>query len=125
MRVLLDTHFLLWSLGSPSKLPAKARKIIQASNVFVSAASIWEIAIKSAIGKLKADPLEIAAAVGPAGFDFLPITAPHATRVAVLPSIHRDPFDRMLVAQALSEGMVLLTNDSMLRDYGPCVMISA
>ena len=124
MRVLLDTHFLLWSLGSPGKLPAKARKVIQTSNAFVSAASIWEIAIKSALGKLKADPLEIVAAVGPAGLDFLPISALHAASVAVLPSIHRDPFDRMLIAQALSENMVLLTNDSMLRGYGPCVMIS-
>ncbi len=91
--------------------------------MYVSAASIWEISIKSAIGKLVADPNEILAAVEPAGFIMLPITGEHAAKVAVLPPLHKDPFDRILVAQAASEPMQLLTNDETLRGYGSLVTI--
>ncbi|MEJ1966200.1 MAG: type II toxin-antitoxin system VapC family toxin [Gammaproteobacteria bacterium] len=123
MRVLLDTHLLLWALGSPLKLSAETRKLVDTSEVFVSAASIWEISIKSAIGKLKADPQKILAAIEPTGLSILAITGEHAARVARLPSLHKDPFDRLLVAQALSEPMILLTNDQALAGYGELVQV--
>ena len=123
MRVLLDTHLLLWALGSPSKLPAAARKLINDANVYVSAASIWEISIKAALGKLSADPREVLAALEPAGFLDLPVTGVHAAHVVDLPAIHRDPFDRLLIAQALTEPMRLLTNDATLAGYGDIVTV--
>jgi PIN domain nuclease of toxin-antitoxin system len=123
MRVLLDTHLLLWALGSPSKLPAAARKLINDANVYVSAASIWEVSIKAALGKLSADPREVLAALEPAGFLELPVTGAHAARVVDLPAIHRDPFDRLLIAQALTEPMRLLTNDDILAGYGDIVTV--
>jgi PIN domain nuclease of toxin-antitoxin system len=121
---LLDTHLLLWALAAPAKLPAAARKQIEAAEVFVSAASIWEISIKSALGKLEADPQEVLAAISPAGFVLLPITGEHAAKVRELPSLHKDPFDRMLVAQASVEPMILLTNDEALRQYGTIVTVA-
>lgn len=123
MRVLLDTHLLLWALSAPSKVPAAARKLIAASDVHVSAASIWEIDIKTAIGRLSANPREVLAALEPAGFLELPVTGEHAARVSDLPSIHRDPFDRLLIAQALTEPMHLLTNDAILARYGDIVTV--
>ncbi len=123
MRVLLDTHLLLWALGTPSKLPAAARKLINDANVYVSAASIWEISIKVALGKLSADPREVLAALEPAGFLELPVTGAHAARVVNLPPVHRDPFDRLLIAQALVEPMRLLTNDAALAHYGDIVTV--
>jgi PIN domain nuclease of toxin-antitoxin system len=123
MRVLLDTHLLLWSLSSPSKLSKQARKRIESSEVYASAASIWEISIKSAINKLKADPAEVFAGVEPAGFSHLPILGGHAAKVVELPPIHRDPFDRLLVAQARFEPMILLTNDNVLSRYGDFVEV--
>ncbi len=124
MRVLLDTHLLLWALGAPSRLPAAARKTIDAADVFVSAASIWEISIKSALEKLDADPQQVLTAVTPAGFGLLPITGEHAAKVRALPALHKDPFDRMLIAQAFVEPMVLLTNDEALRAYGSIVVVA-
>lgn len=123
MRILLDTHLLLWALGAPAKLPARARKAIAGGDVFVSAASIWEISIKAGLGKLSADPDEVLAALGPAGFTELPVTGQHAARVAGLPPLHRDPFDRLLIAQALVEPMQLLTNDAALAPYGDLVSV--
>ncbi len=123
MRVLLDTHLLLWALGSPLKLSADTRKLVDTSEVYVSAASIWEISIKAALGKLKADAAEILAAVQPAGLSLLPITGEHAARVARLPTHHKDPFDRILIAQALTEPMILLTNDKVLERYGDLVQV--
>lgn len=123
MRLLLDTHLLLWALAAPSKLPAAARKQIESADVFASAASIWEISIKAALGKLDADPAEILAAIEPAGFEALPITGTHAAKVVELPPLHKDPFDRMLVAQALCEPLILLTNDEVLRPYGAFVTV--
>ena len=121
MRVLLDTQLLLWALGSPSKLPAAARKLINDANVYVSAATIWEVSIKAALGELSADPREVLGALEPAGFLELPVTGAHAARVVDLPTIHRDPFDRLLLAQALTEPMHLLTNDAALANYGDIV----
>jgi PIN domain nuclease of toxin-antitoxin system len=123
VRILLDTHLLLWALGSPLKLSADTRKLIDTSDVYVSAASIWEISIKAALGKLKADAADVLAAVQPAGLNLLPITGDHAARVARLPSHHKDPFDRILIAQAVSEPMILLTNDAALERYGELVRV--
>jgi PIN domain nuclease of toxin-antitoxin system len=123
MRVLLDTHLLLWALAHPSKLSAATRKKIVAAEVFVSAASIWEVSIKSALGKLAANPADVLAGIEPAGFRLLPITGEHAAKVAELPMLHKDPFDRMLVAQASVEPMLLLTNDENLRGYGSFVSV--
>lgn len=124
MRILLDTHLLLWALADPARLPPTARRLIDQSEVFVSAASIWEISIKAALGKLTADPREVVASLGPAGFLPLAITGEHAARVAGLPPIHRDPFDRLLVAQAIVEPMRLLTTDAVLGGYGDLVTVA-
>jgi PIN domain nuclease of toxin-antitoxin system len=121
VRLLLDTHVLLWALASPSKLPVRFRRELDAALVFVSAASIWEVAIKAALGKLEADPAEVLDAVEPAGFELLPVSGAHAARVATLPLLHRDPFDRLLVAQALCEPLVLVTNDRAVLPYGDFV----
>ena len=119
MRILLDTHLLLWALAEPEKLSATTRNRLDAAEVFVSAASVWEVSIKVALGKLEADPSELLAAIEPAGFVLLPITGLHAAAVATLPLLHRDPFDRMLVSQARTEPLILLTNDTVLEHYGP------
>ena len=123
MRVLLDTHLLLWALSAPARLPVAARRLIQDADVYVSAASIWEISIKAALGKLTADPQEVLAALEPAGFLSLPVAGVHAARVSNLPPVHRDPFDRLLVAQALVEPMRLVSTDAALRGYGEIVTI--
>jgi PIN domain nuclease of toxin-antitoxin system len=123
MRLLLDTHLLLWALSSPEKLTKRARQRIESSEVYASAASIWEISIKSALGKLEADPNEVLAGVEPAGFSHLTIVGGHAAKVAELPPVHKDPFDRLLVAQARFEPMILLTDDEVLRAYGDLVEV--
>jgi PIN domain nuclease of toxin-antitoxin system len=120
-RILVDTHLLLWAVSEPKKLPAQARRRIEEAEVFVSAASIWEVSIKTALGKLAADPTELLAELEPAGFRLLPVTGEHAAAVALLPPLHSDPFDRMLVAQAKTEPLILLTNDSVLCGYGDFV----
>jgi len=97
-RILLDNHLLLWAVSEPRNLPAEARRSIDESEVFVSAASIWEVGIKAALGTLAADPSQLAAEIEPAGFKLLPVTGHHAAAVALLPAFHNDPFDRMLVA---------------------------
>ena len=124
MRVLLDTHVLLWALSQPSKLSAATRKQIDMAEVYVSAVSIWEISIKAGLGKLAASPHEVLAGIEPAGFSVLSVTGEHAAKVAELPPLHKDPFDRMLVAQASVEPMLLLTNDESLRGYGSFVVVS-
>lgn len=124
-RILLDTHLLLWAVAEPRKLPPGARKRIEEADVFVSAASLWEVSIKSALGKLAADPAELLAEIEPAGFTLLPITGEHAAAVAKLPAVHADPFDRMLVAQAKTEPLLLLTNDAVLAGYGDYVELVA
>ena len=117
-RILLDTHLLLWAFAAPERLPIRARKRIDVSEVFVSAASIWEVSIKASLGKIQADASLLLAEIEPAGFTLLPISGDHAVAVGLLPSIHRDPFDRMLVAQARTEPLILLTNDAALARYG-------
>jgi PIN domain nuclease of toxin-antitoxin system len=119
VRLLLDTHALLWALAAPARLPrATAAAIRNPSNaVYVSAASVWEVAIKVALGKLKADLDVIVRSVAEVGFEELPITLAHARRVFALPPHHRDPFDRMLVAQALEEGLTVVSRDPSLGAY--------
>jgi PIN domain nuclease of toxin-antitoxin system len=114
---------LLWALSQPAKLTAETRRKINEAEVFVSAASIWEIGIKSALGKLNATAGEILAAVEPAGFKMLSITGQHAAKAAELPPLHKDPFDRLLAAQAATEPMILITNDRMLEGYGTFVTL--
>ena len=123
MRVLIDTHLLLWALASPGRLSAKARQRIESSEVFASAASIWEISIKSALGRLQANPAEVLSSIEPAGFDHLHITGENAAAVVNLPPLHKDAFDRLLVAQALVERMILLTDDDTLGGYGDSVEV--
>jgi PIN domain nuclease of toxin-antitoxin system len=123
MRVLLDTHLLLWALGSPLKLSKQTRKLIDTSGVYVSAASIWEISIKASLGKLDADPDEVLAAIEPAGFTLLPVLGEHAAKVVHLRPLHKDPIDRLLVAQAYCEPMILLTNDQALAGYGDLIRV--
>lgn len=123
MRLLIDTHLLLWTLYSPAKLSARARRLIEKSEVHVSAASIWEISIKASLGKLAANASDVLATVEPTGFSLLPISGEHAAQVADLPMHHKDPFDRLLVAQARSEPMGLLSNDEVLRAYGDFVIL--
>jgi PIN domain nuclease of toxin-antitoxin system len=127
VRVLLDTHLLLWSVASSRRLPKGARSLIldAANEVFYSAASVWEVAIKSALRRrdFMANPTVLVRALAQSGFSELPVTAANAARVARLPAIHRDPFDRMLVAQSLAEPMTLLTNDAALVRYGPFVQL--
>jgi PIN domain nuclease of toxin-antitoxin system len=124
-RLLLDTHLLLWAVSAPQKLSLATRKRLDACEVFVSAASIWEVSIKTALGKLDADPAALLAEIEPAGFRLLPVTGEHAAAVARLPTIHNDPFDRMLVAQAKTEPLLLLTNDAALAGYGDCIELIA
>jgi PIN domain nuclease of toxin-antitoxin system len=124
MRLLLDTHIFLWVVTDSRKLKAAARRSIAAADaVYVSAASIWEIAIKARLGKLDGDSKLLAETIEPSGFLELPVSAHHAARVALLPDHHQDPFDRVLIAQALSEPLVLLTADSLLTRYGELVQL--
>lgn len=122
MRLLIDTHVLLWALAAPERLGAEVSRMLDAADVMVSAASLWEISIKAALGKLDAQPREILEAVEPAGFSLLAVTAEHAVRVVELPLHHRDPFDRLLIAQALTEAMQLITFDDALVAYGSPVL---
>ena len=122
MRILLDTHVYLWWLQDHPNLSDTARsRIISASQVYISSASIWEASIKASIGKLDVDVDQLVAEIANSGFEELPVSAKHAARVAQLPDIHRDPFDRILIAQALSEPLRLLTADSMLGAYSELV----
>ena len=118
-RLLLDTHTLLWWLADDLQLGRRARVLIedQRNAVFVSAASAWEISIKKAFGKLEA-PDGLDELVEDEGFEQLPISFFHGERAGALPSLHRDPFDRMLVAQAQAEGLDLITADPMIAKYG-------
>lgn len=118
MKLLLDTHVLLWSLGDVAMLAEPTRAAITdvRNEVFVSAASAWEIAIKRALGKLVA-PEDLEAAIVQTGFRPLPITLAHARAAGALPAHHADPFDRMLVAQARSEDLTLVSSDRLLRQY--------
>jgi PIN domain nuclease of toxin-antitoxin system len=116
-RLLLDTHIFLWWRGEPSRLVSTVRsRIATADLVFVSVASAWEAAIKVSLGRLDL-PETMEAGVLASGFEKLLITFSHAERAAALPPHHRDPFDRILVAQAHAEGLILVTRDRRLEPY--------
>lgn len=125
MRVLLDTHVLLWILAEPGRLDKETRETIEAGaeEVLFSAASIWEIAIKSRLGRadFAVKPGEVADAARDSGFVELPIVAKAAALVAELPLLHRDPFDRLLVAQAMTEPALLYTADPTLPAYSELI----
>ncbi len=118
MNLLLDTHVLLWWLDDSPALSEAARSAIADANnlIIVSAVVIWEIRIKQALGKLdiSADFYEV---IQNQGFEIIPITPDHAYAVGDLPMHHRDPFDRMLIAQAISEGFAVITHDGAFRRY--------
>lgn len=120
MRLLLDTHAFLWLIAGDERLPASARASIdRADEVLLSIASIWEAEIKRAAGELDAPPVADAARRAEVGR--LDITADHATAAAHLPLVHRDPFDRMIVAQAQMESLVVVSKDKAIGRYGTAV----
>jgi len=123
MRILIDTQIFIWAVIDSEKLDARARRImLEAEEVFVSSASIWEIAIKTRLGKLEGNPDEFAQAIVRSGFRELAVTSRHAAKVYDLPPYHRDPFDRLLIAQAISEPLRLMTADKVLARYSELVM---
>ncbi len=124
MKLLLDTHLLLWAAGDPDRLSADARGMISEveNELFFSAASLWEIAIKSGLGRddFQADARLLRRGLLDNGYSELPIGSEHVVAIDILPQIHKDPFDRILVAQAMVEGITLLTSDSLVAQYpGP------
>jgi PIN domain nuclease of toxin-antitoxin system len=124
MKLLLDTHILLWAAGEPDRLPAEARALIadDANELLFSAASLWEVAIKSGLGRedFVADARLLRRGLLDNGYGELPVASEHAVAVGDLPPVHRDPFDRLLVAQAMVEGVTLLTSDELIARYpGP------
>jgi len=124
VKFLLDTQILLWAAGEPERLSAAARRQLNNSKneLLFSAASLWEIAIKTSLGRddFRAEPRLLRRGLLDNGYIELPITSEHAVSIDLLPSLHKDPFDRMLLAQALSEGITLLTADEQLARYpGP------
>lgn len=125
MRVLLDTHVLLWALITPRQLNKEIRRILEATDneVMFSAASIWEIAIKSGLRRMnfRVAPEEIAEAAIESGFVELSVRAAAAAYVAKLPAHHRDPFHRLLIAQAITEPAILYTADAQLESYSELV----
>ena len=127
MRLLLDTHLLLWAVASSGRLSPHVRSSIEdpQNDVHYSAASVWEIAIKSGLRRkdFRVDLSLLHSSLQAMGLSELPVRAEHALAVTHLPPIHRDPFDRLLVAQSIVEPMVLLTNDAVLAPYGPVVRV--
>lgn len=124
MKLLLDTHLLLWAADQQGRLSADAVDLISdpANELFFSAASLWEIAIKQGLGRadFKVDARLLRRGLLDNGYSELPVASEHAVAIDSLPSLHKDPFDRMLVAQAMIEGITLLTADSILAQYpGP------
>ncbi|QQD73665.1 type II toxin-antitoxin system VapC family toxin [Acidithiobacillus ferrivorans] len=126
MNLLLDTHIALWAITDSPKLSQKARDLIQSpkSSVWISTASLWEIAIKHALGRgdMPVSSPEALRYFQESGYQLLPIEAEHAIAVEELPAHHQDPFDRLLVAQALVEPMRLLTHDPLVARYGDTIL---
>ena len=124
MKLLLDTQILLWAAGQPARLSAAARKLLNdpRNDLLFSAASLWEIAIKNTLGRddFRVEPRLLRRGLLDNGYTELPVTSQHAVTIDSLPPLHKDPFDRLLLAQALSEGILLLTGDAQLARYpGP------
>ena len=128
MKYLLDTHLLLWAAHAPERLSAKALEVFNEASheLLFSAASIWEVAIKTSLGRddFRVDVRLFRRGLLDSGYQELVISSAHATHLDTLPALHKDPFDRMLVAQATSEGILLLTSDTMVAKYpGPVQLI--
>ena len=124
MKLLLDTHLLLWAAGKPGRLSADARRLMKdaANELIFSAASLWEIVIKRGLGRddFQVDPRLFRRGLLDNGYNELPIGSEHAVAIDGLPLLHKDPFDRILIAQALVEGIILLTMDPLVAQYsGP------
>jgi PIN domain nuclease of toxin-antitoxin system len=124
VKLLLDTQILLWAAGQPRRLSAAARKLLSdpRNELLFSAASLWEIAIKKTLGRkdFRVEPRLLRRGLLDNGYLELPVTSQHAVSIDSLPALHKDPFDRLLMAQALTEGFTLLTGDAQLARYpGP------
>jgi len=121
VKLLLDTHLLLWAAGQPERLSAPARQLLDdpRNEPLFSAASLWEVAIKSALGRedFRVEPRLLRRGLLDNGYTELPITSQHAVTIDRLPRLHKDPFDRLLLSQALCEGITLLTGDAQLARY--------
>lgn len=128
MKLLLDTHLLLWTAGDPGRLSGAARALIEdpENELIFSAASLWEVAIKGGLGRadFHVDSRILRRCLHDNGYSELPITSEHAVAIDSLPLIHKDPFDRILIAQAIVEGITLLTTDSLVFKYsGPIRLV--
>jgi PIN domain nuclease of toxin-antitoxin system len=130
LRLLLDTHVLLWRMVGSRRLSAQAIHLMddEAGELVASAASVWEVAIKWSLRKGAADDMPLSGqqftkALGEVGLAVLPIKPDHAAATELLPMLHRDPFDRLLLATARYEGLRLMTHDAQLSEYGPDVMV--
>lgn len=122
MRLLLDTHVVIWWLADDATLSEEIKTLIdEEPEIYVSAATVWEVAIKQALGKLK-EPADLPERIRDAEFRALAIRADHAITAGRLPMIHRDPFDRMLVAQARCEGLTLVTRDPEIQKYEATIL---
>lgn len=124
MKLLLDTHLLLWAAGQPERLPGAARALLDdpQNELFFSSASLWEVSIKRGLGRddFRVDPRLLRRGLLDNGYSELPITSEHAVAIDGLSPIHKDPFDRILVAQSIVEGITLLTADPLVAQYsGP------
>jgi len=126
VKLLLDTHILLWSAGQPEKLSDEARSLLldETNELFFSSASIWEIVIKRGMGRddFRVDPSRLRVQLVINGYEEVCVSSDHALAVDALPALHKDPFDRILIAQARTEGMLLLTSDSQVSLYGDGIM---
>lgn len=124
MKLLLDTHLLIWTAGFPERLPAEARALVEdaENDLFFSAASLWEVAIKSQLGRddFAVDARLLRRGLLDNGYGEIAIASAHAVAIDGLPPIHKDPFDRLLIAQSMVEGITLLTADALVGQYpGP------
>ena len=126
MNLLLDTHILLWVAGQPDRLSEECRELLlnPANNLIFSAASLWEISIKTGIGRsdFNVDPIRLRKMLLLNTYRELSINSEHATAVIALPSLHKDPFDRMLITQARIEGLLLITSDAKVASYGEGIL---
>jgi PIN domain nuclease of toxin-antitoxin system len=126
MNVLLDTHVALWAIIDSPKLPSRARELIQATNttVWISAATVWEIAIKHALGRgdMPVSSQDAVRYFRESGYRFLPVQPEHAVALEELAAHHQDPFDRLLIAQALTEPMRLITHDAQVALYSDTII---
>jgi len=127
VKLLLDTHILLWSAGQPEKLSAEATSLLldSSNSLYFSAASIWEIVIKRGLGRddFKVNPVRLIKQLVINGYEEVSVSSDHTLAVDTLPVLHKDPFDRILIAQARTEGMLLMTADEQVSRYGDGIVM--